>query len=284
MKLYSYTTDASRTIHHAVERAGRLVPLGDGDLLGLIAGGAPALDSARVRLSAAPETETLGFTDVRILPPLRPGKILCSGVNYHGHFAENPHAVLPKSPFFFPKLPNAVIGTGAAIVLPEGVAQTDYEVEFAVVIGRRLHSTDPAKIRESVFGYTILNDVSARDIQFVDNQITLGKNYDTFAPIGPCIVTTDEMPDISDVRLRAIVSGELLQDGSTSDWVYPLETLIAAVTRVMTLEPGDIVTTCTPAGVGYFRKPQRFLRDGDTCVLEIDGIGRLENPVVATRS
>jgi 2-keto-4-pentenoate hydratase/2-oxohepta-3-ene-1,7-dioic acid hydratase in catechol pathway len=222
------------------------------------------------------------FDEVRLRAPIpRPGKILCSGINYRGHLEENPGAKLPESPFFFSKLPSAVIGPGDSIVHPKLTHQLDYEVELAVVIGTTLRRAGEAEAMDAVFGYTILHDVSARDVQFKDNQITLGKNFDTFAPLGPCIVTADEIPAPGNLRLRSSVNGKVLQDGSTSDWVFPLPRLLAALSAVMTLEPGDVVSTGTPAGVGVFRKPQVFLQPGDVVVLEVEGIGRLENPVVA---
>ena len=133
---------------------------------------------------------------------------------------------------------------------------------------------------DCVAGYTILHDISARDVQFKDNQITLGKNFDTFSPLGPCIVTKDELPDPGNVRLRSLLNGKVMQDGTTADWVFPLPELLSRLSRVMTLEPGDVVSTGTPAGVGAFRKPQVFLKAGDVVRLEIEGIGMLENPVV----
>ena len=138
------------------------------------------------------------LADVTLLSPVpRPGKVLCSGINYHGHFAENPNAKMPTEPFFFSKLSTSVVGHGAAIEHPARTDQLDYEVELAVVIGRRLHRATEADVMPAIFGYTLLNDVSARDVQFRENQITLGKNFDGFAPIGPWIVTADEMPDVS---------------------------------------------------------------------------------------
>ena len=134
---------------------------------------------------------------------------------------------------------------------------------------------------DCIAGYTILHDVSARDVQFKDNQITLGKNFDTFCPMGPCLVTTDEMTDPGHVRLRSLLNGKVMQDGSTSDWVFPLPVLLSRLSQVMTLEPGDVVSTGTPAGVGAFQKPPLFLKPGDRVRLEIEGIGALENPVEA---
>ena len=218
----------------------------------------------------------------KLLPPIpRPGKILCSGINYRGHMEENPGAKLPTEPFFFSKLPTAVIGPGEAIVHPKATKQLDYEVEFAAVIGKQMKRTSPEQVMECVAGYTILHDVSARDVQFKDNQITLGKNFDTFCPMGPCIVTKDELPQPGKVRLRSLLNGKVMQDGTTADWVFPLPELLARLSQVMTLEPGDVISTGTPAGVGVFRKPQVFLKPGDVVRLEIEGIGALENPVMA---
>jgi 2-keto-4-pentenoate hydratase/2-oxohepta-3-ene-1,7-dioic acid hydratase in catechol pathway len=233
---------------------------------------------------ASAERLEYAFEEVRLLAPVpRPGKILCSGVNYLSHKEENPNATLPESPFFFAKLPSAVIGPGQPIVHPKRslTRQVDYEVEFAVVIGASgMRETPEDEVMGCIFGYTILHDVSARDVQFKDNQITLGKNFDTFAPLGPCIVTVDEMIDPGNVRLRTFLNGQVMQDGSTRDWLFPLPRLLSELSQVMTLEPGDVVSTGTPAGVGVFRKPPVFLKAGDVVVLEVEGIGRLENPVV----
>lgn len=262
------------------------------DMLTLIRAGAAGLAAAQQAVAFARGIPATGdqplayaFNEVRLRAPLpRPGKILCSGVNYVGHKAENPDAIMPDTPGFFSKLPTAVIGPGDPIIHPKLTQQLDYEVEFAVVLGRILHKAAESAVMGSIFGYTILHDVSARDIQFKNpqsNQITLGKNFDSFAPMGPCIVTADEVPNPANLRLRTLVNGEVLQDGSTSEWVFPLRRLLAFLSEVMTLEPGDVVTTGTPAGVGVFRKPQVFLQPGDEVVLEIEQIGQLINPVVA---
>ena len=217
---------------------------------------------------------------ITLLAPVpRPGKILCSGINYRSHLHENPGARLPTEPFFFAKMPSAVIGPGAPIMLPTQSRQVDYEVEFAVVIGRTMKHTPNDEVMRCIAGYTILHDVSARDVQFKDNQITLGKNFDTFCPMGPCLVTCDEIPDPSGLGLRSYVNGEIMQNGSNADWVFPLTKLLGFLSQVMTLEPGDVVSTGTPAGVGLFRPTPLFLGPGDVVRLEIDGIGALENPV-----
>jgi 2,4-diketo-3-deoxy-L-fuconate hydrolase len=307
MKLYTFEVAGGR--HLGAEYAGRLVDLGAAhaalrdaiggeaaalptDMLAFIQAGPAALTAAAQAIAfaaeqgaAASQRLAYSFDQVRLRAPIaNPGKMLCSGVNYLGHKEENPSAVLPENPGFFVKLSSAIIGPGEPIVLPKVSDEVDYEVEFAVVIGRRLRKASEAEAMASLFGYTILHDVSARDFQFRlprDNNITLGKNFDTFAPIGPCIVTADELTEPANTRLRTILNGKIMQDGSTSDWLFPLPYLLSFLSQVMSLEPGDIVTTGTPAGVGIFQKPPVFLKAGDVVALEIEGIGRLENPVVA---
>ncbi len=282
MKLYTFELNGAPRL--GAERDGRLVDIsgaGASDMLTLIRQGEKGLENARLIVSV-PEAPSYDFADITLLAPLpRPGKILCSGINYAGHKDENPNATMPDEPFFFSKLPTAVIGPGAPIVLPPQSKQVDYEVEFTVVIGRRMKNTPPSEVMSSIFGYTILHDVSARDVQFKDNQITLGKNFDTFSPMGPCIVTTDDLSDPDRRGLRTLLNGTVMQDGTTADWIFSLPVLLSFLSRVMTLEPGDVVSTGTPAGTGYFRHPQVFLQAGDVVRLEIDGIGGLENPVVA---
>jgi 2,4-didehydro-3-deoxy-L-rhamnonate hydrolase len=266
-------------------RSPKMLPPG---MLEFLRQGEAAMQAARDTLAfmakrpAVPVGERLAyaFDEVKILAPVpRPGKILCSGINYRGHKEENPDAKMPVEPFFFSKLPSAVVGPGEPIIKPPQTKQLDYEVEFAVVIGRAMKCVAESEVMDHLAGYTILHDVSARDVQFKDNQITLGKNFDTFCPLGPCLVTRDELPNPATVRLRSLVNGKVMQDGSTADWVFPLPKLLGILSGIMTLEPGDVVSTGTPAGVGVFRKPPVFLKPGDVVRLEIEGIGALENPV-----
>ena len=253
------------------------------NLLSFVRGGERCLVRARKLLkNPLVANSTYALTAVRLLAPIpRPGKILCSGVNYRSHHEENPEAKLPDEPFFFAKMPSTVIGPGDPIHYPKRTNQLDYEIEFAVVIGRRMSATPENEVRSCIFGYTILHDVSARDVQFHGNQITLGKNFDSFCPIGPCVVTSDELPNPENVRLRTYLNGKIMQNGSTAEWVFSLPRLLSFLSETMTLEPGDIVSTGTPAGVGVFRRPPIFLRPGDLVRLEIEGIGVLENPVIA---
>ncbi len=251
---------------------------GVGTMIDVISGGLDGL--ARIH-AALPAALRHAMTAVTLLAPLVPGKVLCSGVNYRGHAAENPKAVMPTEPFFFAKLPSSITGPDVPIVKSPRIAQLDYEVEFAVVIGKRLHCPDDADVMDAIFGYTLLNDISARDVQFKDNQITLGKNFAGFAPIGPCIVTADAMLHPHRVRLQTRLNGRTMQDGTTADWLFPLPHLIAHLAHVMPLEPGDIVTTGTPAGVGLFQTPPVFMNPGDVIEIEAEGIGILRNHIVA---
>jgi 2-keto-4-pentenoate hydratase/2-oxohepta-3-ene-1,7-dioic acid hydratase in catechol pathway len=304
MKLYTFEHAGERRI--GAEQGGRLVDLVAAqaeafretgrdlrleflphDMLSFIGVGERALEAARQALSYVGESNlsgppfTFAFEEVKLLAPIpNPGKVLCSGLNYHSHIEENPAAKLLDDPRFFAKLPNTVIGPGESIRHPGEAYQVDYEVELAVVIGRRMYRTPEAEVMPHVFGYTILHDVSSRYIQFKDNNEVMGKNFDTFCPLGPCIVTAGEIPDPSQLRLRALLNGEVVQDGTNRDWIFPLPRLLFWLSSAMTLEPGDLVSTGTPAGVGYFRNPQLFLKAGDVVTLEIEGIGRLENPVV----
>jgi 2-keto-4-pentenoate hydratase/2-oxohepta-3-ene-1,7-dioic acid hydratase in catechol pathway len=246
------------------------------DLVSLIAAGEAGLGAARAAAASAAPVQP-----ERLLAPLRPGKILCAGVNYASHADENPEAVLPTEPFFFAKLPSAVIGPGEPIVIPREETKADYEVELALVIGRRARRLAQADALEHVFGWTILNDVSARDIQFKDNQITLGKNPDTFAPIGPEVVTADELGDWSTLSVSTTLNGETMQSSPTAEMLFSPPKLLEFLTALITLEPGDVVTTGTPAGVGTFRDPPVYLRPGDEVTVSVDRIGDLTNPVAA---
>jgi 2-keto-4-pentenoate hydratase/2-oxohepta-3-ene-1,7-dioic acid hydratase in catechol pathway len=248
-------------------------------MLDIVRGGRTALAKAKKAAAAASGGKKLAAT--KLLAPIRPGKVLCCGINYASHAEENPNAKMPTEPFFFAKMPSSVIGPDEPIRVPPMSKQVDYEVEFAAVVGRRLSRAKEEEVMPAIFGYTLLNDVSARDVQFKDSQITLGKNFNGFAPIGPAIVTTDELKEPGRVRLQTRLNGRTMQDGNTSEWLFQLPRLLSFVSQVMVLEPGDIVTTGTPAGVGYFRKPQVFMKAGDTIEIEGEGIGVLRNPLIA---
>jgi len=214
-----------------------------------------------------------------VLPIERPGKIVCVGLNYRDH-AEEQGVELPEEPLLFAKWPNALIGPGDPIVIPPLVTKCDYEAELGVVIGARVRGVSSENALEAVRGYVCANDVSARDLQFKDGQWTRGKSVDTFCPVGP-LVPAGEIPDPHDLRIRAIVSGEVLQDSTTTNLIFGVDVIISHVSQTITLEPGDLILTGTPAGVGVFRNPQRLLRPGDEVTIEIEGVGTLTNPVVA---
>jgi len=281
MKLVTFSHHGSTQPHVGVQEAGMVACLTTAgiaeDMMQIILAGSSSLVTIRNALSGL---SRYPVDSVTLHAPLRPGKILCSGVNYRGHALENPNAKMPQEPFFFAKLPSSVTGPEAEIVKSPLTDQLDYEVEFAVVIGRPLHRPVESDVMAAIFGYTLLNDVSARDVQFRDNQITLGKNFPGFAPIGPCIVTADAMPHPDRVALKTRLNGRVMQDGSTSDWLFSLPRLIGHLAQVMPLEPGDIVTTGTPAGVGLFQKPPVFMRGGDVIEIEAEGIGTLRNTIV----
>ena len=251
------------------------------DLLSIIHGGADALDRIRRFLAHCSAGEALDLDIVPLCAPIpHPGKIICIGLNYRDHAAEA-RLPLPEVPTVFAKYANTVTGHRHPIVLPRNSAKPDYEAEFAVVIGKGGRHIPEADWRDHVFGYTIVNDVSARDFQMQTSQWTIGKTFDTFAPMGPLLVTADEIDDPHSLAISLTLNGEVMQNSNTSNLVFGVPKLIAFLSSVMTLSPGDIISTGTPAGVGFAKKPPRWLRPGDEVAIEIAGLGRLVNPVIA---
>lgn len=220
-----------------------------------------------------------------LLPPIAsPEKVICIGLNYRDHAIET-GSPIPTEPVVFSKFNTAIVGHGDAIVLPSVASEVDYEAELVVVIGKTAKHVAAADAMEHVLGYTCGHDVSARDWQKgrPGGQWLLGKSFDTFAPIGPCIVTADEMTNPSDVRVRMILNGETVQDSTTAQLIFDIPTLISHLSTVMTLKAGDLIFTGTPPGVGAARKPPVFLKPGDVCEVVIDGIGVLMNDCVAEK-
>ncbi|MDZ4802845.1 MAG: fumarylacetoacetate hydrolase family protein [Bryobacteraceae bacterium] len=213
-------------------------------------------------------------------PILRPPKLICIGLNYHDHAIESGLA-LPTIPLVFNKFTNVVIGPDDAIVLPANSEKPDYEVELAVVIGKGGRHIPADRWQEHVFGYTIVNDVSARDWQMQTSQWIMGKTFDTFAPMGPCIVTADEIADPHNLSIQMEVGGEMRQNSNTKELIFRIPQLVSHLSSVVTLEPGDVICTGTPAGVGFGFKPPKWLLAGQECVARIEGIGELRNPCVA---
>ncbi len=219
----------------------------------------------------------------RLLAPLLPSNILAIGLNYRRHAHES-NMPVPERPILFLKPTSTVIGPDDAIVLPADSDEVDYEAELAIVIGREARDVSEADALSYVLGYTCANDVSARDWQLrLDRQWARGKSFDTFCPLGPAIVTADEIPDPDALAIAMRVSGETLQSSSTSDLIFGVREIIAYLSRGMTLLPGTVILTGTPEGVGMGRTPPRWLRRGDVCEVEIEKIGTLRNPVEATR-
>ncbi|HEY3132190.1 MAG TPA: fumarylacetoacetate hydrolase family protein [Acidobacteriota bacterium] len=220
-------------------------------------------------------------SEVRVLAPvLRPGKLIAIGLNYRDHAAES-NQPIPKSPVVFSKFTTAVIGPEQPVILPPMCSQVDYEAELAVVIGRTAKRVAPEDAMDYVLGYTNFNDVSARDFQFSDGQWQRGKSCDTFAPMGEYIATTDEIRDPQKLSIQLRLNGRAMQDSSTSQMVFGVPELVSFLSETITLEPGDMIATGTPPGVGFARKPPVFLKNGDLMEVEIEGLGVLRNPVKA---
>lgn len=284
MKIVCFLPPGQSEPHHgALLDGGRLL---DFSLLDLVA---PAtwLDRTTEAFAAAsratenpPESAVLPLADVRLLSPVpRPGKVICIGLNYKDH-AEESGMDLPERPLVFSKFPTSVVGPDAEVILPPGSSENDYEAELGVVIGKTATRIDAAAAMEHVLGYTNLNDVSARDFQFADGQWQRGKSPDTFCPMGPAIVTTDEVTDPHVLRIQLRLNGNTMQDSSTDQLIFQVPELLAELSNFTTLEPGDVIATGTPPGVGFARKPPVYIQAGDVMEVEIEGLGVLRNPVV----
>lgn len=242
------------------------------------------IENGRAPEDRPSEEEALSLEEVTLHAPLGgatrwPQKILGIGLNYKDH-AEETGAQLPEKPIVFAKYPNTIAAPGETVSIPPITEQADYEAELGVVIGRPARNVSAGSALEHVFGYVNCNDVSSRDLQFSEGgQWTRSKSIDTFLPIGPYIATADEVPDPQALSVRCVLNGETMQDGNTKDMIFPVAELIAFLSTGMTLMPGDIISTGTPAGVGTARDPKVFLKDGDEVTIEIEGLGTLTNPV-----
>lgn len=232
-------------------------------------------DAAKLRKLAVPESE------IQVGPLFQPRNVICIGLNYKDH-AEESGLPLPEKPVMFAKLTGCITGPGVPIKLPPDTVEVDYEAELAVVIGRTCKKVTASEALHYVAGYTCLNDVSARDFQRGDGQWVRAKSQDTFGPMGPYLVTADEIPDPQNLPIRCLVNGQALQSSNTSKMIFSVSELIAFISRGITLNPGDVISTGTPHGVGVVRKPPIFLKAGDEVVVEIDGVGRLSNSVQAS--
>ncbi|MBO0720084.1 MAG: fumarylacetoacetate hydrolase family protein [Blastocatellia bacterium] len=246
------------------------------DMLSLIKAGSPALHAAQ-NLTAK-SAYSLGA--IEYLPAVYPGKIVAIGRNYKEHAAEGGNEP-PKSPLLFTKFPNSLNAHNAPVVLHAISEQIDFEAELAVVIGRRASKVSEANALDYVFGYSCLNDVSARDLQFSDGQWVRGKSLDGFSPVGPFITTKDEISDPQTLKIEGILNGEVMQSSNTDMMIFGVAYLISYISQAITLEPGDVIATGTPEGVGVFRKPPRLLKPGDVFEVVIDKVGTLKNTFVS---
>ena len=280
MRLVTYSHEGSGSQLGVEATGGKIhdltAVLGVADVAEMLARGITVGDIEDLRASA----QTYRADEIELLAPIRrPGKIICVGLNYHDHCREQ-GVEPPAYPILFSKFANAVTHPGASITRPAATEQLDLECELAVVIGRRASRVNPSEALESVFGYTILNDLTMRDLQREDRQWLRAKGSDGFAPMGPAVVTADELRDPQALRLGSSVNAEPWQDSSTAEMIFDVPTIVAFASRTITLEPGDVIATGTPAGVGHYQRPPRYLVDGDVMRCEIEGIGALENPVV----
>ena len=243
--------------------------------------GEKALETAEDLVEKAVDSDvaavSVPLSDVMLLAPIAfPPKIICLGLNYFDHAAETNSAV-PDEPVIFMKPHTAITGTNQKIIKPRFVKELDYEGELCIVMGKTAKNVSEAEAKKPVFGYTVFNDVSARDFQFKDGQWTRGKSFDTFAPTGPCITTESQLKNTENLQIRTWVNGDLRQNGTTRNMVFNVSRIVHQLSRVMTLEPCDIIATGTPAGVGHAMKPKTYLRHGDVVRIEMEGIGTLEN-------
>ncbi|MEP7365312.1 MAG: fumarylacetoacetate hydrolase family protein [Acidobacteriota bacterium] len=282
MKLVTFL-GANATVQPGVIQNGHVVGLagmGLTSMTSVIVAG----ESARRQIAsyvASNEPSSPMLETVKLLAPIaRPPKIICIGLNYRDHAIESNMAI-PEVPTVFCKFASSVIGPGDNVVLPKNSTKPDYEAEFAVVIGKAGRYIAPEKWQDHVFGYLNLNDVSARDYQLATTQWVIGKTFDTFCPMGPYILTKDEVADPHNLEIKMTINGEVLQHSNTKHLIFNIPTLIAHLSSVMTLEVGDIISTGTPAGVGLGRTPQRWLVPGDEMVVEVEGLGALKNKCVA---
>ncbi len=285
MRLCTFLADGEARL--GAETAAGIVDLNAVDpalpatLRALLEAGEDGLARAARALAGAGASHVRARAAVTLLPPIpNPSKIVCIGLNYRDHAAEV-KLDLPEFVTIFAKWPNTLIGDGAPIVIPRESHRVDYEAELAFVIGARARRVPEDRAFEVIAGYTCFNDVSVRDYQSRTSQWTIGKVFDTHGPCGPVLVTRDEIADPGNLRISCSIGGEMLQDSSTAQMVFSVPRIVAELTAVMTLEPGDIVATGTPAGVGTSRQPRRWIRPGERVRVEIERIGALENPAVA---
>jgi 2-keto-4-pentenoate hydratase/2-oxohepta-3-ene-1,7-dioic acid hydratase in catechol pathway len=260
----------------------RIVSLEDAgfpNLLSVLQGGTEALTKVGAFIAAT--AATIPIESVKLCAPIPvPPKILCMGLNYRDH-AKEAKLEIPTCPVIFAKYSNTVIGSGDSVVLPKNSRKPDYEAEFGFVIGKSARHVSAEDWREYVFGYLNCNDVSARDLQTAVSQWTMGKNFDTFAPMGPFLVSADEIEDPHNLSISLTLNGAIMQNSNTRELIFKIPETVEFLSSVMTLEPGDVILTGTPAGVGFSHRPPIWLKPGDEMVVRIEGLGELRNTCVA---
>jgi 2-keto-4-pentenoate hydratase/2-oxohepta-3-ene-1,7-dioic acid hydratase in catechol pathway len=251
------------------------------DMISILEGGAEVLKRVEVEIAKPSADSVFPLSSVKLCAPIpKPTKIICVGLNYRDHAIESKMEI-PTRPTIFSKYNNTVIGPGDEIIIPKNTEKPDYEAEFAFVIGKGGRHIKAADWQEHVFGYMNLNDVSARDVQLAVSQWVMGKTFDTFAPMGPWLVTADEIADPHNLNISLTMNGETLQDSNTRELIFKIPELIEFLSSIMTLEAGDIVSTGTPSGVGFSYKPPKWLKPGDEIVVKVEGLGELKNICVA---
>jgi len=283
MRFVTFMSPAGAAVPGAIvgDQILNLQPAGFPDIVNIIAGGPAALAAIDRYLKSPSSSEVIHLAGAALLAPIpRPPKVICVGLNYRDHAAEAKMEI-PPVPTIFSKFSSSIIGPGAPVILPRNSQKPDYEAELAFIIGAGGRHIPAARWHEHIFGYMCLNDVSARDFQLATSQWLMGKTFDTFAPTGPWITTADEIDDPHNLDISMEINGEVLQDSNTRELIFAIPQLVEFLSSVFTLEPGDVVTTGTPAGVGFSKKPPRWLRPGDEMVVRIQGLGELRNPVVA---
>lgn len=274
MKLVTFSKGGSAPAVGIFE-GDQILPLdGYSDMCAAIAAGASAI-------ATAPKGAAVSLSSVKLLAPIpRPPKVICIGLNYRDHAIES-NMPIPTIPVVFSKFSNTVISPGDKVVLPKNSEKPDFEAELAFIIGKPGRHIAKEKALEHVFGYTIVNDVSARDFQLQTSQWLVGKTFPTFCPMGPWIVTSDEIADPHNLRIGLKIDGETVQDSNTKELIFGIPELVSHLSSIIDFEPGDVVSTGTPPGVGMGRKPPRWLKAGETMTVFIEKIGELTNPVVA---
>jgi len=284
MKLVTFSTaDGIKRPGSLIEEAGVVVDLttaGYADTAAVIAAGYTSVLNAE-RIAKQEVYAGYKLNEIRLHAPIaNPPRVFAIGLNYHDHAIEAKMA-LPKFPVVFFKMTTSIVGTGENIVLPKNTTQPDYEAEFAFVIGKGGYRIPASAWREHVYGFTIVNDVSARDIQLSTSQWSLAKSFPTFCPMGPAIVTTDEIADPHALNISLTINDEVVQNSNTRELVFKIPELIEYISSITPLLPGDVVSTGTPGGVGMGRTPQRWLKPGEMVTVKVEGLGELTNPVVA---